>query len=537
MRRAFIVGLVALAAACGPAPSPRVAAPEQVALAYYDPSRDLGLLFGNVQNASIFADSKTFVDARPLADPGSIVRAYASARQATGFDLRAFVASHFAAPPQPATATARAAIDASITMEEHIRALWPSLTRPADSPDPRSSLIPLPKSYVVPGGRFREIYYWDSYFTMLGLVESGRIDLVKDMLDNFAHLVTTIGHVPNGNRSYYLGRSQPPYFAAMVGLYAAAADSNDALRYLNALEREHDFWMDGASTLAPGTAWRRVVRLPTGEILNRYWDDVPAPRPESYREDYALAQTVPEAKRKALYRNLRAGAESGWDYSTRWMRDPHDLRSLEVIDLAPVDVNSLLYNSERTIAALRRHRSGDGDLAVADRYDSLATTRRAALLSAAYDSANGFFYDVRWRSGERVRDRPTLAAAAPLYFGIATAEQGRRVGVSLGRDFLAAGGFVTTRYVSGQQWDAPNGWPPLEWLAIEGVRRYGCVALADSARARWLVLNRRVFRATGKMTEKYNVVDSTRAAGGGEYPTQDGFDGRTVSRSHCPRAA
>ncbi|HMI59197.1 MAG TPA: alpha,alpha-trehalase TreF, partial [Gemmatimonadaceae bacterium] len=473
--------------------------------------------------ASVFADSKTFVDARPLSDPPSIVYAYNAQRSAAGFDLRAFVTAHFAAPPQPAPVNASATLDTTITMEQHIRALWPSLTRPADASDPRSSLIPLPHPYVVPGGRFREVYYWDSYFTMLGLVESGRTDLVKDMLDNFAHLVTTVGHVPNGNRSYYVGRSQPPYLAAMVGLYATAADTNSALRYLDALEREHDFWMDGASKLAPGTAWRRVVRLPNGAILNRYWDDIAEPRPESYREDYALAQTVPEAKREALYRNLRASAESGWDFSTRWMRDTHDLRTLETIDLAPVDLNSLLYNSERTIAALRRHRGGKGDAAVATRYDSLATARREALLSAAFDSENGFFYDVRWRTAERVRDRPTLAAAAPLYFGIATEEQGRAVSASLGRDFLGAGGFVTTRFVSGQQWDAPNGWAPLEWLAIEGARRYGCVALADTARARWLALNRRIFRATGKMTEKYDVVDSTRAAGGGEYPTQDGF--------------
>ena len=523
MRRATTFALFALALGCTRAPSPQAAATPETARKYYDPSHDLGPLFGSVQNASLFADSKTFVDARPLSDPAAIASAYAAQRGAAGFDLRTFVTGHFALPPQPAPVSASATLDTSVTMEQHIRGLWPSLTRAADAPDPRSSLIPLPHPYVVPGGRFREVYYWDSYFTMLGLVESGRTDLVKDMLDNFAHLVTAVGHVPNGNRSYYLGRSQPPYFAAMVGLYAAATDTNDALRYLDALEREHDFWMDGASKLAPGTAWRRVVRLPTGAILNRYWDDVPEPRPESYREDYALGQSVPEAKREALYHNLRASAESGWDFSTRWMRDPHDLRTLETIELAPVDLNSLLYNSERTIAALRRHRAAQGDIAVADRYDSLAVARRAALLSAAYDSADGFFYDVRWRTAERVRDRPTLAAAAPLYFRLATDEQGRAVAARLGRDFLSPGGFVTTHSASGQQWDAPNGWPPLEWLAIEGARSYGCIALADTARARWLALNRRVFRATGKMTEKYDVVDSTRAAGGGEYPTQDGF--------------
>ena len=136
---------------------------------------------------------------------------------------------------------------------------------------------------------------------------------------------------------------------------------------------------------------------------------------------------------------------------------------------------------------------------------------------------SGFFYDVRWRSGARVTDRPSMAAAAPLFFGLATAEQGRAVAARLERDFLRPGGFVTTLIRSGQQWDAPNGWPPLQWIAMEGVRRYGRADLADLARDRWLAVNRRTYAATGKMTEKYDVVDLTRPAGGGEYPTQDGF--------------
>jgi alpha,alpha-trehalase len=408
-------------------------------------------------------------------------------------------------------------------MEDHIRALWPALTRPADAPVPYSSLIPLPNSYVVPGGRFREVYYWDSYFTMLGLVEHGRTDLVRSMLDNFGHLIRTVGHIPNGNRTYYLGRSQPPYFAAMVGLYARAADSTQALRYLDALEAEHAFWMEGANRLAAGAAYRRVVRLRDGTVLNRYFDDIPEPRPESYREDYALAQTVPAARRVALYRNLRASAESGWDFSSRWMRDTTDLRTLETIELLPVDLNTLLYHAERTIAALRRLRGRAGDAEVAARFAGAAANRRRALLAAAYDPERGFFYDVRWRTGERVTDRPSLAAAVPLYFGLATPEQGRAVAARLGRDFLKPGGFVTTLIASGQQWDAPNGWPPLQWLSVEGARRYGRGDLADLARERWLALNRRTYRSTGKMTEKYDVVDLSRRAGGGEYPTQDGF--------------
>ena len=517
-----LLGALALAAGCGAAtPAARTGTTGEAApFVPYDPARDLGPLFHDVQMSGIFPDSKTFVDARPLRPPAEITARYASARSTAGFSLQAFVEREF---ELPRAAGADVRTDTSQSMEEHIRALWPLLRRAPDSADPRSSLLPLPQPYIVPGGRFREVYYWDSYFTMLGLIESGRTDLVRSMLDNFAHLVRTIGHIPNGNRSYYLGRSQPPYFAAMVGLYATATDTARALPYLEALETEHAFWMDGAERLAPGQVYRRVVRMPDGALLNRYWDDRPGPRPESYRPDFEVGRTLPQEKREQFYRNVRATAESGWDFSSRWMRDPKDLRTLETTDLVPVDLNSLLYHAERTIAALRAFRGRPGDSAVSERYRKAAEDRRRALLAAAYDTFEGFFFDVRWRTGIRVSDRPTLAAAAPLYFGLATGEQAYAVSRRLQEQFLKPGGFVTTLIASGQQWDAPNGWPPLEWLAIEGIRRYGRAGLADSARDRWLDLNRRTWRATGRMMEKYDVADPNRQAGGGEYPTQDGF--------------
>ena len=518
---------LALAAACRPAAPPAPPAPPAPVAALYDPARDLGPLFADVQTARVFADGKTFVDARPRGTPAEVAARYLAARAGAGFSLRAFVDSAFEAPAPAGGDVAAALGVARPAMEDHVRALWPLLTHDPDRPDARSSLIPLPYAYVVPGGRFREVYYWDSYFTMLGLVESGRVETVRSMLDNFASLVVRVGHVPNGNRTYYLSRSQPPFLAAMVGLYASAADTGRALRYLDVLEREHAFWMDGAARLRPGTAYRRVVRLPSGALLNRYYDDRADPRPESYREDVTLGESLPAARRAAFYRDVRAAAESGWDFSSRWMRDPRDLRTLETTALAPVDLNSLLYHAERTVAALRRYRAARGggasDSAAAARFAAAAEARRAALGAAAFDPDSGFFYDVRWRTGTRVVDRPTLAAAAPLFFGVATPAQGAAAAARLGRQFLAPGGFVTTRVASGQQWDAPNGWAPLQWMSAEGARRYGRPGLADTARGRWLALNRRVYAATGKMTEKYDVLDLSRPAGGGEYPTQDGF--------------
>src|SRR5213076_704806 len=278
LRLICLVAAFTLAAGCrtGTSTRPATALQPPASVARYDPARDLGPLFQDVQLSGIFTDSKTFVDARPLVAPSEIAARYAATRASSGFSLQAFVQRYFELP-RPAEASFHT--DTSQTMEQHIRALWPVLTRapPPDTREARSSLIALPSAYVVPGGRFREVYYWDSYFTMLGLIASGRTDLVRSMLDNFAYLVGTVGHIPNGNRTYYLSRSQPPFFAAMVGLYAAATDTTRALDYLDALEAEHAFWMDGAERLAPGggAAYRRVVRLRDGSVLNRYWDDRP----------------------------------------------------------------------------------------------------------------------------------------------------------------------------------------------------------------------------------------------------------------------
>src|SRR5437763_7457572 len=332
LRLICLVAAFTLAAGCrtGTSTRPATALQPPARVARYDPAHDLGPLFQDVQLSGIFTDSKTFVDARPLAAPSEIAARYATARATSGFSLQAFVRRYFELPQ---SAQESFHTDTSQTMEDHIRALWPVLTRapPPATRDARSSLIPLPSAYVVPGGRFREVYYWDSYFTMLGLIASGRTDLVRSMLDNFAHLVRTVGHIPNGNRTYYLSRSQPPFFAAMVGRFAQATDTAQALPYLDALEAEHAFWMNGADSLAPGRgqAYRRVVRLREGgPILNRYWDDRSDPRPESYRPDYEVGQTLGAGRREGFYRNVRATAETGWDSSSRWKRDPKDLRTL-----------------------------------------------------------------------------------------------------------------------------------------------------------------------------------------------------------------
>src|SRR5258706_13561431 len=291
-----------------------------------------GDLFIAVQKAQLFADSKTFADAVPMRSPAEILTSYHDRKPVSPEALRSFVAANFTVPAQagaPELSTERVAIT------QHIDALWDQLTRNTDTAPRYSSLLPLPKPYVVPGGRFREMYYWDSYFTMLGLVESGRQDLVDDMVRDFSYLIDTYGHVPNGTRSYYLSLSQPPFFYAMVGLLNSADPAASYARYLPQLRREHAFWMEGAKGLRPGTAHRRVVAMANGAGLNRYWDDADTPRDESYREDTQLAVRSGRSPPQ-LYRDLRAAAESGWDFSARWFADGRSLATINTTEIIPI---------------------------------------------------------------------------------------------------------------------------------------------------------------------------------------------------------
>ena len=277
------------------------------------PSQTLGELYRAVELAHVFPDGKTFADRVPKEDPARIAAAYEAARGQPGFDLRKFVDARFAAPRHEVR---QYVSDPKQTVVAHIDTLWDVLRRDPDSvASPWSSLLPLPASYVVPGGRFDEIYYWDSYFIMLGLRQSGREDLLKNELDNFAVLIDRYGHIPNGNRTYYLSRSQPPFFAQMVRLAADREGDQVYLRYLPQLRQEYAYWMDGHDKIAAGSAYRHLVRLPDGTLLNRYWDERATPRDESYREDVATAQATPQRNAEDLWRNLRAGGETGWDFN------------------------------------------------------------------------------------------------------------------------------------------------------------------------------------------------------------------------------
>jgi len=472
-------------------------------------------LFDAVESAPLFADSKTFADAVPNSSPMEILARYRDAKPVTQEALKAFVAANFSLPPD---ATVLPPSSERVSIARHIDSLWDQLTRSTTTAPRYSSLLPLPEPYVVPGGRFREMYYWDSYFTMLGLVESGRQDLAEHMVRNFAYLIDTYGHVPNGTRSYYLSRSQPPFFYAMVGLLSPEDPAVSYARYLPELRREHAFWMQGAVGLKRGIAHRRVVAMPDGAILNRNWDDADTARDESYREDTELARSSGRNPAR-LYRDLRAAAESGWDFGSRWFADGRTLATINTTDIIPIDLNSLLYGLEQAIKAGCERAK---DTVCASDFTHRAAARRKAVNRYMWDAADGVYRDYGWVKQAQV-PRVTAAIVYPLFVAIADKPQAAAVARAVARDLLKAGGIVTTPLTTGQQWDAPNGWAPLQWMSVSGLRRYSILPLAETIACRWMIGVNRVYRENGKLVEKYDVVATDRQGGGGEYPNQDGF--------------
>lgn len=483
------------------------------------PDEQLGQLFSDVQAKRVYSDGKTFLDLVPKKRSRQIIREYKLVKDDPNFDLRDFVSRHFYEfMPRDHS---QYIVSPSIAPRQHVRKLWKVLER-RNRVD-RGSLVALPYEYVVPGGRFSEQFYWDSYFIMLGLAADDQWDMIHGMIDNYDYMIKKFGFIPTANRTYFLSRSQPPFFSQMVRLLASRRGrARTYFEYLPSLLAEYRFWMKGRRSInehVDHQAYARVVAMPDGSILNRYFDNKVTPRPESQREDMETAATAKNANKEKIYLDLRAGAESGWDFSSRWFRDERDIETIHTTDIVAVDLNCLLYLLETTIAETYQLMYQP---LLKRKFQAFARKRAAAIHKFCWDEDEQFFCDYDFREG-RSTGRMTLAAVFPLYAKLATQEQADAVAKRLEKDFMKQGGLVTSLVDTGQQWDSPNGWAPLQWIAVKGLREYGHDALADMVKTRWLHSVESTFSTKHKMVEKYNVVNIDGVGGGGEYPLQDGF--------------
>lgn len=476
-------------------------------------------LFFDLHDAKFLTDQKTIGDTIPERKPEDILADYRSQKTNPDFDLKEFFHRNFKIVEDPADDFES---DTSQSVAHHIERLWPVLERPGAEFKAIDgySLVPLSYPYIVPGGRFNEIYYWDSYFTMLGLQVSGKIDRIENMIRNFADLIDRIGHIPNGNRSYYLTRSQPPFFSLMVSLLAEEKGDSILREFLPQLHKEHKYWTKTIehTPIQYPHAHLKTCHLGSDSVLNRYYDLGSTPRQEMHQydlEDWKESDRIAEE----FYRDVRSAAESGWDFSARWFKDPMDHKSNICTEILPVDLNCLLYYLESSIS---KSYSLVGENVKAEEFLKLSENRKEAIQRYFWSEEKGYFFDYHFPSAKSM-EVISVAGLYPLFFNLSTKKQAERCAEFAKKHLLKDGGMVSTSINSGQQWDAPNGWAPLQWIAVRGLLNYGYDDLAKEIAVRWLSLNERVFKRSGQMMEKYNVVDLSLDAGGGEYKGQTGF--------------
>lgn len=475
--------------------------------------KDFYNLFEAVQQAEIFEDQKTMVDAIPLFPIAEIETKYEEEKNHIDFDLKDFVLRNFFLEKLSEKGNEISAN--KLPIKEHIKKLWNQLTKTAY--EEKGTLLGLPKPYIVPGGRFIEFFYWDSYFVMLGLQVSGNIEMMKNIVENCSYLIMNYGFVPNASRSYFLTRSQPPYFSLMLDLiYESTNDEKIYLQYFETLEKEYQFWMSGEENLEFGQSYKRVLKTNDGDILNRYYDDENLPRPESYLIDVKDFKT---SESQEFYRNIRAACESGWDFSSRWFADGESIKTINTLELAQIDLNSLLWNLENTLAKASRIKE---NLALEKKYQSLAEQRLSNIEKYFWDKESKIYRDFNFLKNEQTSSEH-IASLYPLFLGFSNMQQALDMKYWVSKKFLHPGGLVTTTKQTGEQWDFPNAWAPNQWIGYTAMKNYGFDDVADEIKTNWSKNVERVYNNVGKLMEKYNAVDVKTIAGGGEYPNQDGF--------------
>ncbi|KAF5180052.1 Trehalase [Thalictrum thalictroides] len=419
-----------------------------------------------------------------------------------------------------------------------VHSLWKNLSRRVadgvvENPE-LHTLLPLPKPVIIPGSRFLEIYYWDSYWVIRGLLVSKMYKTAKSIVHNLISLIDEYGYVLNGARAYYSNRSQPPLLSSMVlEIYKKTHDLALVKQSLPALLKEHQFWNSGI----------HKVIIQDGDkgsnyTLSRYFAMWNKPRPESSTIDKETASKLLNVSEKQhLYRELASTAESGWDFSTRWMRNHTDLTTLSTTSIVPVDLNAYILKMELDIVFLAKT---VGDKCIAEQFLKASEARGDAMNSVFWNDKKGQWLDYwlthsnkceevhRWDA--RKQNQNTYASNfIPVWIELFNSDKVivKKLKRSLQESgLLCDAGIATSLINSGQQWDFPNGWAPVQHMIVEGFARSGLKdarSMAEDIAVKWLKTNYAAYKKTGTMHEKYDVESCGAVGGGGEYIPQTGF--------------
>ncbi|KRY41141.1 N-acetyltransferase 10 [Trichinella spiralis] len=507
-----------------------------------------GPLLDVIQKSRLFQDSKYFVDMALLYDPDVVLQAFETVENKTDPKaLDMFIKKYFSPPGselkecQPVDWVPRPKSFLKIA-DEHFR-LWAyfvhgkwkklcrEVTDQVKTEPNRFTFISVPHPFIIPGGRFREFYYWDTYWILKGLLASEMYETARNMILNFATIIDQFGFVPNGGRIYYKNRSQPPLLTMSVwDYYQATKDKAVLVNMLPRLEKELQFWYKNRGF---------VYKDENGKTLqlHQYRVDTDLPRAESYTEDLASASLeFTEAGKRRIWSDIVSACESGIDFGTRWFRRDGDLnktvRSIRTRRIVPVDLQAILCGSE---AVLSRLYNVLGDQTMAEVHQKKYQRMKEDLHDAFWDPIDKMWYDIDLdeRDGRGAKS-PTFYPSnlAPLYFDCVLNDK-KKVGQQIAKYLEENGissmpyGIPSSMHASDEQWDRPNGWAPHNHMVIEGLRKSGDIFAQQIAfkvaqnwiDGVWFVF----FQYAGKMFEKYRVEGHYGIGGGGEYTVQEGF--------------
>ncbi|KAJ0739600.1 putative alpha,alpha-trehalase [Helianthus annuus] len=418
-----------------------------------------------------------------------------------------------------------------------VHSLWKNLSRKVSGRVLRNpelhTLLPLKHPVVIPGSRFQEVYYWDSYWIIRGLMVSKMYETAKGMVLNLIEFVDTYGYVLNGARAYYTNRSQPPLLSSMViEVYKRTNDIDLVKKALPALIKEHKFWNSGIHNVTieddQGTTHN----------LSRYYAMWDQPRPESFTIDTETASKLKnDCEKKQLYRELASTAETGWDFSTRWMKNASDLTTLSTTTIVPVDLNAYILKMELDISFLA---NVVGESSHALHFAKASESRKKAMDVVFWDEEKGQWFDYwlnassnhkdvyKWDASYRNQDI-FASNFIPLWVQLFNSDETvvNKVAQSLeSSGLIHAAGIATSLRNSSEQWDYPNGWAPIQHMIVEGLVRSGSKearSLAKDIAIRWIRTNYVTYQTSKAMHEKYDVTKCGEFGGGGEYVPQTGF--------------
>jgi alpha,alpha-trehalase len=488
-----------------------------------------GDVLHKIQMAHVYPDSKTFVDMPSKSSESQVLDNFKNlANDSTRQDVEKFLDENFhkvgfeVQTAEPAdwddnpsylcNIKDKTFLEFGKTLNTKWKSLLRIFNRSGLCENCASSAIITNHSFVVPGGRFIEYYYWDTYFIFEALLSSKMLSTARGILANFLDIVEINGFVPNGARVYYLYRSQPPLLTHMFKAYVdATADYAFLKSKIELLDQEYAFWM-----------YERAVEYEKNGrkyTLNAYNVSTVIPRPESYREDYLNGEKTSDPV--LYYSNVMSAAESGWDFSSRWFLNPMDIKTIVITDMIPVDLNAILYRNEKLLAEFH---SLFGNKEKSEFYESQMKYRESAINELLWDDELNTYADLNIKSGELHTEYLYASDLAPLWVGITPPVKPELIlnrYKSLIMDHVS--GIPVSNIKTGEQWDFPNVWAPYNFWLVEYLNKMGKTDIALNIAQRFVNTVYCGWKKTGFIYEKYDAERLGEYGGGGEYIVQEGF--------------